>query len=115
MIAWASAGMSYLESSCSTNNLYLATLGPALGPVIAGFSVQAKDWRWSQWEMLWLSGPIFVIMFFSLPETSAAKILLQRASRLRTTLGRTDLKSQSEIDQAHMTVHQIAFDALISK
>ncbi|KAH7364305.1 major facilitator superfamily domain-containing protein [Rhexocercosporidium sp. MPI-PUGE-AT-0058] len=90
-----------------------ATLGPALGPVIAGYSVQAENWRWSQWEMLWLSGPIFIVMFLSLPETSAATILYQRAHRIRKVLNRTDLKSQSEIDQAHMNVKQVAFDALV--
>ncbi|KAE8445003.1 hypothetical protein EG329_014009 [Mollisiaceae sp. DMI_Dod_QoI] len=90
-----------------------ATLGPAFGPVVAGFSIQAKNWRWSQWEMLWLSGPIFLLMFFSLPETSPATILLQRARRLRKLLHKSNLKSQSEIDQAHMTAKERAFDALI--
>jgi DHA1 family multidrug resistance protein-like MFS transporter len=27
-----------------------ATLGPAIGPVVAGFTVQAKDWRWTHWR-----------------------------------------------------------------
>ena len=31
-----------------------ATCGPALGPIISGFSVVAENWRWSQWELLWL-------------------------------------------------------------
>ncbi|CZR50664.1 related to FLR1-Putative H+ antiporter regulated by yAP-1 and involved in multidrug resistance [Phialocephala subalpina] len=90
-----------------------ATLGPAFGPVVGGFSVQLENWRWTQWEMLWLSGPVFLLMFFSLPETSAATILLQRARRLRKSLDKANLKSQSEIDQAHMTAKERAFDALI--
>ncbi|KUJ22347.1 MFS general substrate transporter [Mollisia scopiformis] len=90
-----------------------ATLGPAFGPVVGGFSIQAENWRWSQWEMLWLSGPVFLMMFFSLPETSADTILLQRARRLRKLLNKSNLKSQSEIDQAHMTARERAFDALI--
>ncbi|KAF8863389.1 MFS general substrate transporter [Acephala macrosclerotiorum] len=90
-----------------------ATLGPAFGPVIGGFSVQKENWRWTQWEMLWLSGPVFLLMFFSLPETSPATILLQRARRLRKSLEKSNLKSQSEIDQAHMTAKERAFDALI--
>lgn len=65
--------------------------------------------------MLWLSGPVFLLMFFSLPETSPATILLQRARRLRKSLDKSNLKSQSEIDQAHMTAKERAFDALISK
>lgn len=30
---------------------FAATCGPALGPIISGFSVAAKNWRWSLWEM----------------------------------------------------------------
>ena len=39
-----------------------ATGGPALGPLISGFSVPAENWHWSLWEMLWLAGPIFIAM-----------------------------------------------------
>ncbi|KAK8199622.1 major facilitator superfamily domain-containing protein [Phyllosticta capitalensis] len=89
-----------------------ATCGPALGPIISGFSVAAKNWRWSQWEMLWLSGPVWVVMFLFLPETSASTILLRRAQRLRRATGNMNLKSQSEIDQANMTVHDVVVEAL---
>lgn len=65
--------------------------------------------------MLWLSAPIFIVMFFSLPEASATTILLHRARRLRSSLQKSNLKSQSEIDQSHLTAHQVAFDALISE
>ncbi|KAK8246722.1 major facilitator superfamily domain-containing protein [Phyllosticta capitalensis] len=89
-----------------------ATCGPALGPIISGFSVAAKNWRWSQWEMLWLSGPVWVVMFLFLPETSASKILLRRAQRLRRATGNMNFKSQSEIDQANMKVHDVVVEAL---
>jgi DHA1 family multidrug resistance protein-like MFS transporter len=52
-------------------------------------------------------------MIIALPETSAANILLRRAHRLRKVTGKTNLQSQSEIDQAHMTPREVAFDALI--
>ncbi|KAK9321256.1 major facilitator superfamily domain-containing protein [Lipomyces orientalis] len=90
-----------------------AYCGPALGPLLSGFSVPAKNWRWSLWEILWMSGPIFVLFFICLPETSAANILLRRARRLRKLTGNQNLKSQSEIDQAHLKLSTIAFDALI--
>ncbi|KAE8442608.1 hypothetical protein EG329_003031 [Mollisiaceae sp. DMI_Dod_QoI] len=89
------------------------TLGPALAPIISGFSVGVKGWHWFAWEMLWLTAPIWLLMFILLPETSAANILLRRAHRLRKLTGRKDFKSQSEIDQADMTARDIAFDALI--
>jgi DHA1 family multidrug resistance protein-like MFS transporter len=91
---------------------FAATCGPALGPIISGFSVAAKNWRWSLWEMLWMNGPIFLSLFFFLPETSSANILLRRAQRLRKLTGDNQLKSQSEIDQAKMTPRDVVIDAL---
>ncbi|KAL4802570.1 MFS general substrate transporter [Aspergillus unguis] len=90
-----------------------ATLGPALGPLVAGFAVQAKGWRWSSWELLWLSGPIMILMFLSMPETSSDYILRRRAQRLRARTGRIDLESESEIRQAQMNPRDITFNALI--
>jgi DHA1 family multidrug resistance protein-like MFS transporter len=89
------------------------TMGPALAPIIAGFSVGPMGWHWFAWELLWLSGPVCLMMFMSLPETSAPNILLRRANRLRKQTGRDNLKSQSEIDQANMTAKEVAFDALV--
>ncbi|KAK7520782.1 major facilitator superfamily domain-containing protein [Phyllosticta citriasiana] len=89
-----------------------ATCGPALGPIISGFSVAAKNWRWSQWELLWLAGPVWIVMFLCLPETSASTILLRRAQRLRRATGNSNLKAQSEIDQAAMTVNDVVVEAL---
>lgn len=92
---------------------FAATCGPALGPIVSGFSVAAENWRWSLWEMLWLNGPVFLLLFFFLPETSSANILLRRAQRLRKLTGNENLKSQSEIDQASMTAKDIAVEALV--
>lgn len=65
------------------------------------------------WELLWLSSPLFVLLFFLLPETSTDNILLRRAARLRALTGNPNFKSQSEIKQAHMSAKQITFDALV--
>ena len=89
-----------------------ATGGPSLGPIISGFSVPAEDWRWSLWEIIWLAGPVWLIIFFFLPETSAANILLRRARRLRALTGNDRVQSQSEIDQQNMTVNEVLFEAL---
>ena len=89
-----------------------ATCGPALGPSISGFSVAAESWRWSQWEMLWMNGPVFLVLFFFLPETSSSTILLRRAARLRQLTGDNRLRAQSEIDQSKMTPREVAIDAL---
>ncbi|KIW19124.1 hypothetical protein PV08_03416 [Exophiala spinifera] len=87
--------------------------GPALGPVIAGFAVSAKGWRWSLWELVWMSAPILVLYLIACPETSSSTILRRRAQRLRKTLRRNDLRSQSEIQQANMSVSSIFVDAVI--
>lgn len=87
--------------------------GPALGPVLSGYSVVAMGWRWSMWELLWMAAPCFIAMFFCLPETSSANILLRRAQRLRKLTGNSQLRSQSEINQGEMRISAILHDALI--
>lgn len=88
-------------------------MGPSLGPLLGGFSVPVYGWRWTQWELLWLAGPVLIFMLFTLPETSAETILLRRAKRLRKATGNQNMKSQSEIDQAHFSVKNISFNALV--
>ncbi|RMZ35758.1 hypothetical protein D0859_00023 [Hortaea werneckii] len=92
---------------------FAATAAPALGPLIAGFSVAVEGWRWAMWELLWLAGPIFLVMLLFLPETSAANILLRRAERLRKLTGDPRLMAQSEIDQANLRPKDVAFEALV--
>ena len=84
-----------------------ATAGPALGPIISGFSVPAENWHWSLWEIVWLAGPVFISLMICLPETSAPNILLRRAERLRKATGNPNLRSQSEIDQSKLTAGEI--------
>ncbi|TVY27618.1 Cycloheximide resistance protein [Lachnellula hyalina] len=84
----------------------------AFGPLVGGFAVQAKGWRWSSWELLWFAGPMLLVVLIGLPETSADHLLLCRAKRLRGLTGRSNLKSESEIKQAQLSPRQVAFDAL---
>ena len=85
---------------------------PALGPVLSGFSVAAENWRWSLWEVLWMAGPVFILMFLTFPETSAQNILLRRARRLRALTGNQMLKSQSEIDQGNKSLNDVVIESL---
>lgn len=57
-------------------------VGPALGPVVAGFLQLTKDWRWSFYVLLWLGGVTAIIMF-TIPETFGPAILRNRARRIR--------------------------------
>ncbi|CAG8898870.1 unnamed protein product [Penicillium salamii] len=97
MMAWVSA----------------AYCGPALGPLLSGFAVPVKGWRWSLYISIWASAPVLILMFLFLPETSTATILLRRAARLRKIHNNSRFMSQSEIDQRNMHVSDIAVDALI--
>jgi DHA1 family multidrug resistance protein-like MFS transporter len=90
-----------------------AYCGPALGPLLSGFAVMAKGWRWSLWEILWAAGPVFLLMFLLLPETSTPNILLRRAKRLRKLTGDNRLMSQSEIDQKNLKPSAILIDAIV--
>ncbi|KAL5349954.1 hypothetical protein ACLOAV_004989 [Pseudogymnoascus australis] len=89
------------------------TMAPAMGPIVAGFSVPVKGWRWSLWENLWLAAPVFVLLLLCLPETSSDNILLRRAVRLRKATGNMSIRSQSEITQQHMSAKEMTFEALI--
>jgi DHA1 family multidrug resistance protein-like MFS transporter len=91
-----------------------ACVGPAIGPMISGFSVTAENWHWALWEILWLAGPTFIVMFIALPETNAGTILLQRARRLRSSdMTSSKLAAQSEFDQGSLTFAAVAKEALI--
>jgi DHA1 family multidrug resistance protein-like MFS transporter len=97
----------------STAWVSAAYCGPAIGPLLSGFAVTAKGWRWSLWEILWAAGPIFLAMFMLLPETSTPNILLRRAHRLRNVTGDKRLVAQSEIDQKTFRPSAVLLDAII--
>jgi len=114
-------GAATMQDMYSLLNLPFALVGwisaaycaPALGPLLSGFAVTAKGWRFSLWEILWAAGPVFLLMFMLLPETSTPNILLRRATRLRKLTGNNRLLSQSEIDQKHMKPSRIVIDAIV--
>ena len=60
-----------------------------------------------------MSGPVFGLMFFFLPETSADNILLRRAQRLRHLTGNANMLSQSEMKQKDMAFLTVLSEALI--
>lgn len=90
-----------------------AFIAPAFGPILAGFSVIKEGWQWSMWELLWISGPIFVVWLSFLPETSANTILRRRAARLRRKTGNPNIRTQAEMKRRHLTPGAIVVDAVI--
>ncbi|RJE17884.1 resistance protein [Aspergillus sclerotialis] len=90
-----------------------AVCGPVLGPLVGGFAAQANGWRWTIWELLWLSGFTLVFLFFLLPETSSANILYRRTRRLRKLTGQTNLKCQPQIESEGITAREVVMMILV--
>lgn len=75
-------------------------VGPALGPVIAGFLELKEDWRWSFYVLLWLGGVTAVLML-TIPETYAPTVLYNKAKRMRKAKipGYENVRAEVENDQ----------------
>ncbi|KAJ7650947.1 major facilitator superfamily domain-containing protein [Roridomyces roridus] len=90
-----------------------ATVGPILGPVIGGFSAQAKGWRWPILELIWLSGFTLIFLAVFLPETNGPTILLRRAKRLRKLTGNNELYTAAERAAQMKTATELTYEALV--
>ncbi|KAK9479389.1 major facilitator superfamily domain-containing protein [Lipomyces japonicus] len=52
--------------------------GPVLGPVIGGFLLEHKSWRWTMWVLLMFSG-VALALITTIPETYKPVLLKKRA------------------------------------
>jgi len=91
-----------------------AVQGPVLGPLLGGFAIQAKNWRWFAWILLMLDGACFLVLLWTMPETSSTNILTRRAQRLRKLTGNDKLRSQGEIDGDGMKLKDLAYTSLVA-
>ncbi|KAJ5769245.1 hypothetical protein N7520_003804 [Penicillium odoratum] len=90
-----------------------AISAPVLGPMLGGFAYSAKGWTWTIWQLMWVSGFAFVLLFFGLPETFAPNILARRARRVRRITGNSQYLSESEIESKGIKPVDLLFEALI--
>jgi multidrug resistance protein len=90
-----------------------ATCAPSLGPLLGSFSARFEGWRWTIWELMWLSSATLVFLFFFYPETSASNILYRRARRLRKATGNSSIMSAPEIALATISRRDLAVDTLV--
>lgn len=58
-------------------------IGPAIGPLVGGFTADHLGWRWLYWLQLILSGFCYILITFTVPETYAPTILASRAKKMR--------------------------------
>lgn len=91
---------------------YAACGGPGMGPLLSGFAVQEKGWRWVIWPLLCGTGLTWIIAFFFMPETNADTILTHRARVLRRMTGNTNIRSRGEDRDAQLTLSQLAYSTL---
>lgn len=68
-----------------------AYCGPALGPLIAGYLVPDKGWRWAMWEIVWLSAPTLILML-TLPETHESTLRSMRSKQAHLAVGLSQRK-----------------------
>ncbi|TVY56808.1 Efflux pump vrtL [Lachnellula cervina] len=66
---------------------FLPLLGPAMGPLVGGIITQTIGWRWIFWVAAIISGCLMILGFFVFPETSAAKVLGDKAKKLSKATG----------------------------
>ncbi|KAL3472511.1 major facilitator superfamily domain-containing protein [Aspergillus californicus] len=77
-------------------------LGPAIGPLAGGYLADASGWRWLYWLTLILSFVAWVLITFTVPETSAPAILKKRAQKLRKTQNDPKYVTETELDPRPM-------------
>jgi len=71
--------------------------GPVAGPIVGGFIVDSYlGWRWTAWITLILATVVGTTSLFTIPETSAPRILHHRAKKLRFETGNWALHSKSD-------------------
>ncbi|KAI3335786.1 major facilitator superfamily domain-containing protein [Ustulina deusta] len=73
-------------------------VGPAIGPLVGGYLSDNLGWRWLYWLTLILSGIIWVLITFTIPETYAPTILARRAKKLRKETGESDWVTEQDLD-----------------
>jgi len=56
-------------------------LGPSIGPIVGGFAVFYRNWRWTEWSAIVVAGAALLLVL-PLKETYKKVILTRRAKKL---------------------------------
>ena len=68
-------------------------IGPTIGPIIGGYLAQTIGWRWDFWIVLIVAVTITISTEIFNTETNPRVLMERKVVRLRTELGRDDLRS----------------------
>lgn len=70
-------------------------------------------WRWSMWELLWLSSFVLVLLIIFLPETSTPTLLYHRSKLLRDETGSDNYVDERSIALRGVSTKEAVKAALI--
>lgn len=73
-------------------------IGPGVGPLVGGYLGEAGGWRWLYWIQLILSGIVWVLITFTVPETYTPRLLANRAKKLRKETGNDKFVTEQDLD-----------------
>jgi multidrug resistance protein len=73
-------------------------IGPAIGPLAGGFIADNLGWRWLYWIQLILSGAVWILITFTVPETYAPTLLSRRAKKMRKETGDESFVTEQDLD-----------------
>ncbi|PGH00723.1 hypothetical protein AJ80_09135 [Polytolypa hystricis UAMH7299] len=75
-------------------------LGPSVAPIIGGYLIQAKGWRWTFWLLAIVGGAVTLGTAIFMRESYHPVLLARKAERLRKETGNPNLRSVLEIDKS---------------
>jgi multidrug resistance protein len=73
-------------------------IGPGVGPLVGGFLGDSMGWRWLYWIQLILSGVVWILITFTVPETYTPTLLAKRAQKMRKETGDEKYVTEQDID-----------------
>ena len=71
-------------------------LGPSAGPLIGAWVSEKTTWRWSFWAVTIFGVAVQVLIYFTLSETFAPRILQRKAEQMRKETGNEQLRTAYE-------------------
>lgn len=116
-VPMALGGGSIADLTPSTNRGMAMTLfslgpltGPVLGPLVGGFIVADKGWRWTFWVLGMVGGVAGLVALPILRETHPRILLEHKAARLRAETQNPHLRSELALSR---TTNRVLIEALV--
>lgn len=89
-----------------------AVSAPVIGPLLGAAMVDAKNWRFIFWLLMWLASALLIVLVFFFPETNEDSILYRRATRLRKITGDDRYYTAKARSEDALSLKEVAVIAL---